>query len=476
MDRSPSRRVLMISTHGYVAATPEFGKPDTGGQVVYVLELSRCLARMGFEVDVLTRHFEDQPETEQDVPGVVIRRFPCGGREFIPKEHLDEHIPEWVDNASPLIESIASECEFMNSHYWDAGLAGQLLADRFGIAHLHTPHSIGAWKRDNMDGDPEQLERTYNFRHRIAAERDIYHRSGMLIATTPQQREILVKEAYDVPENRIRVIPPGYDDTRFFPVSEASRRAIKQQLDAEGPIVLALGRVARNKGYDLLLRAMQVVVKRVPEARLLLAIGSTTPSEDEQKQVDQLRQLSIDLGVYEQVMFRDYIPDDLLADYYRAADVFALSSRYEPFGMTAVEAMACGTPTVITTEGGLWQQVTWGLEALYANPFDDRAYGHAIATILQYPRIARQLAENGSQKARSRFTWTGIAQQLLSVMDELEQLPPTVQSNARADEALGDEFAESLSSEPVPVGSAVEESVSTRSAAAAEPPLVEVEP
>ncbi len=87
-------------------------------------------------------------------------------------------------------------------------------------------------------------------------------------------------------------------------------------------------------------------------------------------------------------MFRDYIPDDQLADYYRAADVFALSSRYEPFGMTAVEAMACGTPTVVTTEGGLWEQVTWGLEALYANPFDPEAFGHAIATVLQHPRVA----------------------------------------------------------------------------------------
>jgi len=87
--------------------------------------------------------------------------------------------------------------------------------------------------------------------------------------------------------------------------------------------------------------------------------------------------------------------------------------------MTAVEAMACGTPTVITTEGGLWEQVTWGLEAIYANPFDPEAFGHAICSILQHPRLTGQLAIYGSQKARAQFTWTGIAQQILSRLQNL---------------------------------------------------------
>jgi mannosylfructose-phosphate synthase len=85
--------------------------------------------------------------------------------------------------------------------------------------------------------------------------------------------------------------------------------------------------------------------------------------------------------------------------------------------MTAIEAMACGTPTVVTTEGGLCEQVAWGIEALYANPFDPLAFGHAIATVLQQPRVAHQLSKFGPRKARSRFTWTGIAQQLLMSLE-----------------------------------------------------------
>ncbi len=411
------QRIMMISTHGYVAAEPEFGKPDTGGQVVYVLELSRCLARLGYQVDILTRRFEDQPAVERLADRVRVLRFPCGGRDFIPKETLCDSIPEWVENVSRYIKLKGIQYTFINSHYWDAGLAGQALANRHGVPHLHTPHSIGAWKRDNMDGTPEELEKKYNFRRRIREEKVVYDECDLVIATTPTQREILRATDYDVPLEKIRVIPPGYDDQRFFPVSLATRMALKQDLDMEGPIVLALGRIAKNKGYDLLIRSMPVVFERVKNARLLLAVGSTHPSAEESEQVRGLQDVARELGILDRVIFRDYISDEQLPDYYRAADVFALSSRYEPFGMTAVEAMACGTPTVVTTEGGLWEQVTWGLEALYANPFDPEAFGHTIAAALSHSRVWNQLAKYGSQKARSRFTWTGIAQQLLNVLD-----------------------------------------------------------
>ncbi|MGD2108865.1 MAG: glycosyltransferase [Phycisphaerae bacterium] len=419
------QRIMMISTHGYVAAEPEFGKPDTGGQVVYVLELSKCLGRMGYHVDILTRQFDGQPRTERVTDRVRVLRFPCGGKAFIPKETLCEHIPEWCANVRRHIEAKRLRYAFINSHYWDAGLAGQTLANALHVPHLHTPHSIGSWKRDNMDEDPEVLERKYNFRKRIREEKVIYDECDRLIATTHQQREILANGEYDAPVEKIAIVPPGYDDARFFPVSRASKLALKGEYGFEHPVVLALGRMAHNKGFDLLIRAMPVVMERIDGARLLLAVGSTEPTEREREQVQELEEVARDMGVAERVVFRDYIPDEELADYYRLADVFALSSRYEPFGMTAVEAMACGTPAVITTEGGLWEEVAWGLEAIYANPFDAEGFGHAICSVLQHERLAGQLAKYGSQKARARFTWTGVAQQVLAL---LQNLPTRIQT------------------------------------------------
>lgn len=358
-------------------------------------------------------------------------RVPCGGKEFIPKETLCEHIPEWVANVGRIIEGRCkrtgprSRYSLINSHYWDAGLAGQALANRLNVPHLHTPHSIGSWKRDNMSNGPacgdeaEELERKYNFRKRIREEKVVYDECDGLVATTQQQRDILCNGEYDVPPDKIFIVPPGYDDTRFFPVSRASRQALKIEYGFDGPIILALGRMAHNKGFDLLIRAMPVVFQRVKGAKLLLAVGSTEPSRREREQIDELKALAGELGIREQVVFRDFLPDQELADYYRIADVFALSSRYEPFGMAAVEAMACGTPTVITTEGGLWELVTWGLEAIYANPFDPEAFGHAVCSVLQHPRLGGQLAKYGSQKARARFTWTGVAQQILRHAENL---------------------------------------------------------
>ncbi len=411
-----SQRIMMISTHGYVAAEPELGKPDTGGQVVYVLELSRCLGRMGFSVDILTRQFENQPAQESVSDRVRILRFPCGGKEFLPKETLCEDIPEWCTHAFRFIQENELDYAFINSHYWDAGLAGQTLANRLKVHHIHTPHSIGSWKRENMCEDLDVLEQKYNFRKRIREEKVIYDECDALIATTPLQRDIVMASEYDVPREKIFVVPPGYDDTRFFPVSEASCEAIKQEHELSGPIVLALGRMAHNKGYDLLIKAMPTVLKRIDNAKLLLAIGSTDPSPREREQLTELQALAQSLGIADRVQFDNHISDVELPDFYRLADVFALCSRYEPFGMTAVEAMACGTPTVITTEGGLCEQVTWGLEAIYANPFDHEAYGHALVSVLQNQRVAAQLAKYGSQKARADFTWMGIAQQVVSIL------------------------------------------------------------
>jgi mannosylfructose-phosphate synthase len=408
---------MMISTHGYVAGEPEFGKPDTGGQVVYVLELSKCLARMGYSVDILTRRFEDQPFREEINERISLLRFPCGGKNFIPKEYLCKSIPEWVENVAHWMRVERSRYKLINSHYWDAGLAGQALANRFEVPHVHTPHSIGSWKRDNMGLDPKEMEKKYNFQERIREEKVIYDECDLLIATTPAQRDILQGESYDVPADKIRVIPPGYDDQRFYPVSLSTRQTIKMQMGLEGRIILALGRMAKNKGYDLLLRSMPTVFQRVSDAKLVLAVGSTEPNEAERKMIRELYDLAHELRIGDRVIFNDFIPDGSLADYYRAADVFALSSRYEPFGMTAIEAMACGTPTVVTTEGGLSEQVAWGIEALYANPFDPEAYGHAIAAVLQNPQVATQLAKFGPRKARSYFTWTGIAQQLLTSLE-----------------------------------------------------------
>ena len=225
--------------------------------------------------------------------------------------------------------------------------------------------------------DAANFEKKFNFTERIHHETLLYRNCEAVIATTPPQLDMIVAD-YGVPAEQVHLIPPGYDDTRFYPVSAATRRTIRQRLGFEGPVVMANGRLARNKGYDLLIEAFTVVATRVPDAVLHLAVGGAKLTPKEQELLDELKALVQQHGLAERVKFGGYIADAELADYYRAADVFVLSSRYEPFGMTAIEAMACGTPTVVTVHGGPLPRGRFGRHALYADAFDREDLGITI--------------------------------------------------------------------------------------------------
>jgi len=416
------KRIMMISTHGYVASEPPLGAPDTGGQVVYVLELSKKLAQFGSKVDIFTRRFEDQAEFDEVAENVRIIRINCGGKDFIPKEYLYNKIPEWVKNTLGFIKRNKLTYSFVNSHYWDAGLAGSMIGEKLGIAHVHTPHSLGTWKKEQMESefseDAVAFEKKYNFLERIKNEKIIYRSCDLLIATTPIQVD-KIESDYNIPKKRISMVPPGYDDNRFFPVGEPTRQTLRAQIGFKGKTVFAVSRLAVNKGFDLLLESFTLVKERIPDAILVLAIGFEDRDEVEEGIYQELLAIIKKRGIKKNVKFVGFIPEEELPDYYRAADLFVLSSRYEPFGMTAVEAMASGTPCVITTHGGLSRVLEHGVHALLADTFDREELGISMYQALKYETLYHRLSVKGAQRARARFTWTGVTQKLLNKVEDL---------------------------------------------------------
>lgn len=211
--------ILMLSVHGYVAAEPELGKPDTGGQVVYVLELAKRFSRLGYNVDLVTRRFERQPEFDEVNENCRVWRIPFGGRKFIRKEDMHDDLNDFVTNCLAAIRNRGRQYSVVYSHYWDGGWAGQKIAEELRIPHIHTPHSLGAWKEVNMGSDmsSEDMEQKYRFEERIRAEFLVYRNCDHIIATTEPQTELLQKH-YDVLERQITVIPPGMDENRFSPI------------------------------------------------------------------------------------------------------------------------------------------------------------------------------------------------------------------------------------------------------------------
>ncbi|MFO7679251.1 MAG: glycosyltransferase [Chloroflexota bacterium] len=414
--------ILMISLHGYVAGEPELGKPDTGGQVVYVLELAKRFSRLGRRIDLVTRRFEDQPEFDEINENLRVWRIPFGGSEFIRKEDMHDHLDDFVTNMLAAIRSRNLQYDIVNSHYWDAGWGGQKVAEELGIPHVHTPHSLGWWKRQNMGAgmSDEEMERIYRFEERIRKEFLVYQMCDHIIATTEPQAEILVTE-YDLLEKHLTVVPPGMDEDRFSPIRQGDREQLLEKYDWLPHDVLTLGRMAHNKGYDLLLEALPTLFKLVPDARLIAAIGGEDSAQDEAG-VAGLKERAEALGIGDKIVWVNYVADEDLANYYRAAAVFAMPSRYEPFGMVAIEAMACGTPAVITVHGGLFDLIDYGKHALFADPNRPLEFGAMLAFPMLYPKLSHQLSVEGARFARRNFGWTGIAKKSLHIFDTASQM------------------------------------------------------
>jgi len=405
---------MMISLHGYVAGSPELGKPDTGGQVVFVMELAKRFARLGYNVDVVTRQFEDQPAEDRINDNLRVWRIPFGGPEFIRKEDMHDWYGDFVSNLLAAVRKHGLRYDVVNSHYWDAGVSGQKIAEELQIPHIHTPHSLGWWKAKDMKSLGEGKKANYRFEERIQKEFVLYRSCDHVIVTSEQQAQ-LIEDHYDLPSEHITMIPPGIDEQRFTAVTPSQLEEIRQKLKMDKNDVYVVGRAATNKGYDLIIEALPHLREMQPDARLVLAAGAN--SDDDRKLVDGWKKQAAELGVADAVDWRGYVPDEELANYYRAPGVFALPSRYEPFGMTAVEAMSCGTPTVLTTRGGLFEQVEFGRHALIADPTRPREFAAMLNMPMQHPWLREKLMVEGARFARRTFGWTGIARRTVEVCE-----------------------------------------------------------
>lgn len=216
------------------------------------------------------------------------------------------------------------------------------------------------------------------------------------------------------------MIPPGIDEGRYTPVTTKQAAALRRRFKFHKNDVYTVGRAAANKGYDLLIRALPELREMVPDARLQLAVGAN--SQADERKIETWQKLAAELGVANEVIWLGYVGDDEMANYYRAARVFALPSRYEPFGMTAVEAMACGTPCVVTVHGGLEEMFDFGSHALFADPKRPREYAVMLSMALRYPELHRRLSIAGARFARRMFGWRDIAGRTLVVLDRARGL------------------------------------------------------
>lgn len=412
-------RVCFLNPQGYVEKMPPLGKTDTGGQIVYVLELAKALGRKGIKVDIVTRKFENRPVIEEILTNVSIIRVPAGSNDFVVKEKLYELIPEFVKNFSIYIEKKKIKYDLIHSHYWDGGYAAIKLAKKLKIPHVFTPHSLGKWKQMDMEVDeasPQTLRRLYRYQVRIAAEQKILDRCNSIMMISEAQR-IKLLQHYLVDFEKIQVIYPGVD-TNVFNLKKTN--VTTPEMTKKNRILL-VSRFVPAKGLDRAIEIFAEVLKKI-DCTLYFATSNQNdnPSDEEKENEKKVNELISKFKLNEKVRFLGFISDrKKLAEYYKEAHIFLLPSRYEPFGLTTLEAMACGAVPFVSRAAGSRELIIDGVNGFIVDMHERGKTAKKILTIFEDKKLKKKISENAVMTVEKHYSWDIISTKIVELYNSL---------------------------------------------------------
>lgn len=405
-------RVSLVSEH----ASPlvgMLGGIDAGGQNVYVAALATALARRGVEVTVHTRRDSASvPARVALCPGVAVEHVSAGPAEPISK---DELLPYMDQFARRLSASWARRRpDVVHAHFWMSGRASLSAALPLGIPVLQTFHALGAVKRRHQgakDTSPSE---------RLAEEARIFREADRILATSSDELFELARLGAD--GRRISVIPCGVDLELFRPQGLAAPRRPGLRR------VVVVTRLVERKGVGNVISALALV----PGAELLVAGGPDRAHLDADPEVRRFRRLAQAEGVADRVHFVGALEHHQVPWLLRSADVVACVPWYEPFGMVALEAMACGVPVVAAAVGGLVDTVVDGVTGMHVPPRRPDEVALALRTLLRRPELRASMGAAGAERARRRYGWDVIAEAILSAYQDVGQERAAAAAGGRA--------------------------------------------
>ena len=407
---NPRQRIALISEHASPLARP--GGVDSGGQNVYVAQLARHLARLGREVDVFTRRdAPDLPEVAVEARGYRVIHVPVGPPSAVRKEDL---LPYMSDFAAWVIRHARRRpYDLAHANFFMSALVAGELKRATGTPFVVTFHALGRVRRLH------QAEADAFPSDRLAIEDRAVADADRIIAECPQDVADLA-EHYGADPARLATVPCGFDPAEFWPIAKGQARA-RLNLPADGPMLLQLGRMVPRKGVDNVIRALsRLRDDHAIRARLLVVGGeSAVPDPALTPEIGRLQALAEAEGVAGQVLFVGARGRDVLRYYYAAADVFVTTPWYEPFGITPVEAMACGTPVVGAAVGGIKATVVDGETGFLVPPRDPAALADRLAQLLGDPALLRDCGRRAYRRVRDGYTWAAIARSIAAVYDEV---------------------------------------------------------
>jgi glycosyltransferase involved in cell wall biosynthesis len=379
-------RIDLVSEHASPLAA--IGGVDAGGQNVHVAALAAGLAQRGHQVTVHTRRDDDAlPERVVTQDGYEVAHVPAGPARELPKDELLPHMTEF---ARVLREQWSTAPpDVVHAHFWMSGLAAVEAAADLPTPVLQTFHALGSVKRRHQgaaDPSPES---------RISLERGLCRDVDHVIATCSD--EVFELRRLGLPRDRASVVPCGVDTSVFTPHGWVAPRS-------ERPRLLVLGRLVERKGQEDAVRALRAV----PDAELVVVGGPPVDAVDADPEVRRLRAIAETEGVADRLVFAGSVPRDDVPAWVRSADVVLAVPWYEPFGITPLEAMACGRPVVATAVGGLVDTVVGGVTGDLVPPRDPERLGETLAALLADDERRTAYGAAGVRRARARYRWSRV--------------------------------------------------------------------
>jgi sucrose-phosphate synthase len=443
---SQNYHIQMFSIHGLLRAeNMQLGHDaDTGGQIKYVVELAHALSQSENveRVELFTRFIHDKSISEDYAQPVEqvndkfsIVRIQCGGKKYMRKELLWPHLEEYIDKTIKYIKRQNVIPDIVHGHYPDAGYVAMQLAEIFGIPFVYTGHSLGRSKLKRLTDEgmkADVIKRKYKIDHRIQIEEEVLKKADLIIASTHQE----VTEQYGQYDNqdipKYQVIPPGLDVEKFYPfyhdmLPDADKEEIELYAQAslleelnrffmhpDRPVILSLCRPDKRKNIAGLIKAYGEDLELRSMANLAVFAGIRKDiAEMEDNERDVLTEILLLMDKYD-LYGKIAIPkkhdfEHEVPELYRIAaekkGVFVNSALVEPFGLTLIEAAACGLPVIAPNDGGPQDIIKNCPCGILVDTTDTKAIADAIKQIITDGEKWKQYSKAGIMNVRKHYTW-----------------------------------------------------------------------
>jgi|GEM_PF-1014421 len=439
-------RIIMISTHGYWADPPPAGVPDTGGQTYYVLEVAKAWAKQGRKVIILARWFKPYPRVEAFAKNLWLVRLRAGGDKFIRKEDIYPLVPEMAESATAV--SLLFGAKAAMGHYAD-GMAGAIeVGERLKIPAVVIPHSVGILKIQNMGFDvydPESwLDPQYNFWIRESLELTALKGANLEIANTPVEPGVL-KDYYGLEFPHI-IMPAGAGKDFFETYKSRPEPGLLVQYGLSSKkYIIYFGRLSEAKNIPgvvaVLGEARRLNPKLFNKIKLAVVGGNPIdPYEEEfvvEKQIKNMeKKYKLTKGHVVMIPSQGWQKLSILAHH---SLFYVGMQKMEPFGMSVAEAMAAGTPVMVSEAAGITRWLKKGKHALFVDPQDPHQAAKKLLNAVKDKDFLKKLSINGQQMARTTFNWVNIAKRQGKLLDRLHQgkAPQVVNNKRRFQEVFG---------------------------------------